>query len=296
MLRFPPKRILVPIDLSQASLAAWLHARSLADKFGASFEAVHVLDLLPSAVSSAQRARLGSKLRRELLAAIRSRIGDAARVHILEGDPVVTILRLARTRRPDLIVMGTHGRRGFTRVLMGSVAEAVVRRSPVPVLTVRRGPRRIRSLLAPVNFTHYSDFGFAFAAEAACALRARLTVLHVAPDPRLGPDRRIGPNPRFLLGNMVRRLPQEVVGSCRPELVVREGIPALEILKAVRGHELVVLVAHRKSPLEDLVLGTTAERVLRHSSIPVLAIPSPLPGASGPRRNWAGSLMTAGAK
>ena len=53
------------------------------------------------------------------------------------GDPAAEIVRIAEEEKPEMIVMGTHGRTGLTRLLMGSVAEAIVRRSPCPVLTYR---------------------------------------------------------------------------------------------------------------------------------------------------------------
>ena len=71
------------------------------------------------------------------------------------------------------------------------------------------------------------------------------------------------------------RLPRGLVRDARPELEVRVGNPVKEILRAARGRDLIVLVARRKSLFGDIVLGTTAERVLRHSPLPVLAMISP---------------------
>ena len=70
------------------------------------------------------------------------------------------------------------------------------------------------------------------------------------------------------------KLPPALFRAARPKLEVRVGNPVKEILRAGRARDLVVLVAHRKSLLGDMVLGTTVERVLRHCRIPVLAIPS----------------------
>ncbi len=272
MVRFPPRRLLVTVDLSETSLRAWLHARDWANRFGAELETVHVVEppaafpdpaLLPPLPSR----RLLAGLRRAALAGIRAKLGDAAKVRVLEGDPVVTVLRLARTRRPDLIVMGTHGRTGVRRLLLGSVTEAVVRRSPVPVLAIRAAPRPARSVLAPVNFAPWSEAAFRQAAEAAVAFGARLTVLHVQSDPRSGP------NPRFLLSELVRKLPPKLRELCGPDLVIETGAADERILAASRRHDLVVLSGHVKS-LKELVLGTTAERVLRRSRAPVLIVPA----------------------
>jgi nucleotide-binding universal stress UspA family protein len=133
---------------------------------------------------------------------------------------------------------------------------------------VRGKPRKIASVLAPVNLMNYSRKGLELAADAAAALGARLFVLYVSP------DEKAHPNPRFVLEPMIARLPAAVRETVRPAVVVRAGQPVKEILKESLRHGLVVLTAHRKAMLTDFVLGTTAERVLRYSRVPVLTAPS----------------------
>ncbi len=269
MLRFPPSRILVPFDLSDLALDAWKQARLLAERFGATVEALYVEELLPAAELMFPRGGLDARLRADIARLARARLGKGCRLHIAEGDPAVVILRQARARRADLIVMGTHGRTGLERVWIGSVAETVSRLSSVPVLTLRGAPRALRSLLAPVNFTPYSDHGFLFAAGVAAALGAELTALHVSVDPRRCP------NADFRLLNLIARLPEKVRAAVRPRAETVKGRPIEEILAAAKRHDLLIMTAHRKSLLENLVLGMTAERVLRHSPIPVLTVPAP---------------------
>jgi nucleotide-binding universal stress UspA family protein len=267
-MKFSSKRILVAYDLSDVSRMAWRHAAALAATCGATLEAVYVepwkmgSDLMAPPDLTADRVE---KLRAE----IRSVTGDGPKITILQGDPALLILSFARQRRPDLIVVGTHGRTGLKRALLGSVAESVIRSSPVPVLAARGRPMEIFSILAPVNFTPYSDFGFAYAASAAAALSARLTALHVSDDPIWDG------NPKFRLSSLMARLPAETVKKCRPVIAAAGGNVVDEILKARKGHDWIVLVAHEKSPLRDAVFGTTLEQVLRRSSIPVLSVPAP---------------------
>lgn len=264
MTALPARRILVPVDLSPISAQAWRWARTLAAG-GARLEALYVHETpmtpilgLPAATfSTAGRTRILLRMRK-------AHPGGAVRVE--QGDPSVVICR--RARGFDLVVMGSHARRGLDRALLGSVCEAVVRDASVPVLSVKSGPRKVSSVLAPVNTTAYSRKGLLLAAQAAAALGAGLTVLYVSPDGTRGP------NPRFFLNAMLSRLPEGLVKAVRPRLVLRTGAPLVEILKESRRHGLVVLTAHRKSLLRDLVLGTTAERVLRHSRRPVLSAPS----------------------
>lgn len=266
MNRFPPKTILVPFDFYDLSLAAWRRAVELAALFGAKLEVLHVRARgLPAELAALPPREPEG----ETAARIRARVGAEARILLADGDPADAILRRTRARRPDLIVMGTHGRAGLERAVLGSVTEAVVRRSPVPVLAARGAAARVSSILAPVNFTSHSYLGFAYAASLAAALGARLTALHVHLDPIWNGD----PAPKL------EALREELPAPLRPRFAafVEHGQTgaAKGILKSCAGHELVVLVAREKSPLKDLLLGTTAERVLRGAPSSVLLLPAP---------------------
>lgn len=268
MSRFPPRRILVAFDLSDASRVAWRHAAALAARCSAELEAVYVepwevgVDLLPP-------PGLDSRRIRELRAKIRTVVRADAKITVLQGDPAMRVLELAGRRRADLVVVGTHGRKGLKRALLGSVAEAVVRGARVPVLVARGPVRPVRSILAPVNFARYSETGFAYAAAVSAALAARMTALHVTDDPIWSG------NPSFRLRHMVSRLAPEVRAGCRPEVRSVLGEAVEGILKAATGHDWIVLVSHEKRPVLDALFGTTFERVLRDSRVPVVALPAP---------------------
>lgn len=268
MIRFPPKRILVAYDLTDASRTAWKHASALAASCGAELDVVYVepwqagVDLMPPPVLTPAGAR-------ELRGKVRAQIGEGPKITILHGDPARSIVDLARLHHPDLIVVGTRGRRGLPRMMLGSTAEAVIRTSPVPVLAARGAVRPVRSILAPVNFTSYSDYGFSYAAAAAAVLSAGVTALHVTDDPVWGG------NIQYRLTRLIHRLPAKVAKACRPESESAVGEAVAGILKARRGQDWIVLVAHRKSLIKDAFFGTTLEQVLRRSSIPVLSVPAP---------------------
>ncbi len=269
MIRFPPQRILVPFDFTDVSKAAFRHAGALAKGLKAAVDVVYVEETVPIMETAWFASRLEFRTRRKILAHLRSIIGDGPRLHVEAGDPAAVLMRLARTLRPHLIVMGTHGRTGFDRVWLGSVTEAVVRNSPVPVLSVRRPAPQIQRVLSPVNFASYSEYGFLYAAAAAVGFGVPLTALHVVADPT-----RCG-NPELRMRSLELRLPEPVKSALKFEGEVRKGAPTEEILRAAKDTDLVVLVAHRKSLLEDFVLGTTAERILRHCRAPVLSVPAP---------------------
>jgi nucleotide-binding universal stress UspA family protein len=146
------KRILVPTDFSPCSSAALDHAAFLAERLDASLEVLHVLEppqfmapevsmQLPGGpmqtLAQVARAQAGRDMER-FLAPLRRRTMLPVRQRIELGDPCDVILRLAEGSRYDLIVIGTHGRTGLAHLLMGSIAEKVVRQSSCPVLTVRQ--------------------------------------------------------------------------------------------------------------------------------------------------------------
>lgn len=260
----PARRILVPVDLSPVCAHAWRWARTFAAA-GAHLEALYVHETPATPVLGLPSVPISAAVRARILARM-SKAYPGGAVRLEQGDAAAVICR--RARGFDLLVMGSHARRGLDRALLGSVCEAVVRDAPVPVLSVKSGPGKVSSVLAPVNTMPYSRKGLLLAANAAAELGAALTVLFVAK------DKTRGPNPRFFINGMLARLPEGLVKAVRPKLVLRTGQPLLEILRESRRHGLVVLTAHRKSLLRDLVLGTTAERVLRFSRHPVLSAPS----------------------
>ncbi len=140
-----PKKILVPTDFSEPSDAALDYAVSLAQKLGASIHVVHSFELpvvgLPSGVLtiSAEMASRIIDAAQTALAQLSEKYeqrGVKLETLIEQADPREGVLSAAKKIGADLIVMGTHGRRGLARALIGSVTEAVVRTSPVPVLTV----------------------------------------------------------------------------------------------------------------------------------------------------------------
>jgi len=136
------RRILVPIDFSTGSDAALEMATSLARDSGGSLVLAHVEIIPLSAAGGEYLYAVPEPPTEELLAKLNAIELPDSQVpverRLLAGDPADAIIRLAKTEDVDLIVMGTHGRRGLTRLLMGSVAEAVVRAAPCPVLTVKQ--------------------------------------------------------------------------------------------------------------------------------------------------------------
>ena len=149
-------RILVPTDFSATADAALEYAVVLAEKFGASLQLLHVLDDPFVADGMAAEAYISEApaLRTAMLDDARERLrhrglsreaaGRPLETEVLFGHGARTIAEYAAERGVDLIVMGTHGRTGFAHLLLGSVAERLVRTAPCPVLTVRHPEEKKR--------------------------------------------------------------------------------------------------------------------------------------------------------
>jgi nucleotide-binding universal stress UspA family protein len=136
------RKILVPTDFSKSSQEGLRWATSLARDSGATLIIAHVEE--PPMAYGGGEFYLGveettrEELRKALVQVLPTDPAVPFEHKLLIGDPATAIVTLAEDENVDLIVMGTHGRRGLTRLLMGSVAEAVIRRATCPVLTVKQ--------------------------------------------------------------------------------------------------------------------------------------------------------------
>lgn len=140
------KRILVPTDFSEPADAALTYALDLAAKVGARVSLVHVFDdPFIGGMYTAEYVPMPPEMRAQILEGLRKQLRDLVEKHgnpdlsaqVLVGPTAKTIVEAAGDRPTDLIVMGTHGRHGMAHLLLGSVAERVVRTAQCPVLTVR---------------------------------------------------------------------------------------------------------------------------------------------------------------
>ncbi len=288
MRRFPPRRILVAADLSGPSLSAIEAGKALALRWGAALEIVHVqhpplvaawagFDGMPASVRSSTH-----ETRRKIEERLRRAAGDfpveRLKLVMVHGWPQTELQELARPDRADLMVMGTHGYGGLDRMLAGSVSEGVLRRARIPVLVVpeKKAVAGASRILAPWNGRPYATRALRWARELARSLGSTLDVLYVnefgAP---IEKDEA-----------MCRRLVTALGTGPDWTLRKRGGDARARIAAEANSgrYELVVLSAHRRARPADLVLGSTVERVLRRSSVPVLAVPTGRPRSRLVRR------------
>lgn len=190
-----------------------------------------------------------------------------AETRLLEAYPADGIRDLAAREAAQLIVMGTHGRSGWNRWGMGSVAERVLRESAVPVLTVRNpAPRELRNVLVAVDDSGLARRALQLASEVAGCFHAAVTVLHVKEAGSRAP-----------IEDLCEWIEPEHRQHCQIKEAFRHGEAAQEIVSQASemGCDLLVMGAQRHRFLESLVLGTTTIRVVRHAPCPVLAAMEP---------------------
>lgn len=144
-----PKTLLVPTDFGESSEAATAYAVELARAFGASVVVLHAYEIpmvgfpdgtLVATAELATRVLEGAQEGVDRVVETNASSGVAVRGLVKQGETWRSILDAVEELGAGMIVMGTHGRRGLPRALLGSVAEKVVRTAPVPVLTIHKGP------------------------------------------------------------------------------------------------------------------------------------------------------------
>jgi universal stress protein A len=283
MTAFRPKQILCPIDAGPVSSAVLHWARRIAAQFGAAVTILYADWVeVPSYFTDAQMALLQAEVVRqrrdfknELHTLGKSNLGPDIpfTVSVRQGRPVDVIGDFLRTHPADLIVMGSHGHTGVTRLLLGSVAEHVVRATTCPVLIVKehgsaQPVAHGAQVLCPVNQTPGARNAASLAREFSSAMGARLTLVHVL-EPEV---------PAAMEGttSWCQWIGAADAGeTCQASEITVHGDPAEQVLLFASRHDisLIVVSATHHPFLATSILGRTSLRIMRHSTIPVLLVP-----------------------
>jgi len=205
--------------------------------------------------------------------------GEDYHLFLLEGDVAESILDFARERDIDVIVVGTHGRGGLGRALMGSVAERVFRQSPVPVLTLGPHLQRIaragtpRNILVPVDFTPASERAAHYAVAMAREHSATLTMLHVIerwpPEAKADHARAVqGLREKVgnLLGEQAKRL------RCNVRVEVGRVVETILYTTNSTEADLVVMGVRPHAGLLNRLMWPHAYEIVREAACPVLTV------------------------
>jgi nucleotide-binding universal stress UspA family protein len=277
------QNILFATDFSKHSTTALPFALSIARKYGSTICAVHViapppmgnLTMIEVQALAAQEVREAGKQINE----VKQRLGAVSHETVLrKGDIWKELAAVVQEKKIDLIVLGTHGRAGVSKFLMGSVAEQIFRQSTCPVLTVGpnvsgepRSVADVHTILYPIDFTAASLAAFPYALSLAQQNKSRLYLLNVAPAP-------VNDSEESSLNARMRAIvPPDANLWCEPKAYVEVGDPGEKILEEAEelGVDLIVLGIRPVSTLAGAKthLGTaTAYKVVSRSICPVLSI------------------------
>jgi nucleotide-binding universal stress UspA family protein len=292
-------RVVYGTDLTRTSEPAWREALLVARLFEAEVVLVHAV---PTALLVPPGEFAAPELYRQVIEAAREharagieRLQDAVpapvpkiRYRIEPGPPALRILEAIREEAGDLVVVGTHGRTGLRRVVLGSVADRLVRLAPCPVLTVgaqagsRRGPRpTLERIVYATDFSPSARAAWPWVVALARAAGAEVDLVHVT----LVPAAEQGV-PVEVLGRMAQALDEEGRANAeaflrdgpldreRVHVVVGPGVAADQVLRVARTRaaDLVVMGTHGWSGVLRWMLGSVAQHVVQAAPCPVLTV------------------------
>ena len=285
------QNILLATDFSTFSDAALPFAAGLAHRYASTLYLVNVVpsipyDLLPA--DPLQPAQVASQKMRSLAASDALK-GVPHKDYIEQGDAADVLKRLVEVHHIDLIVLGTHGRMGIDKLLLGSVAEDVFRHATCPVLTI--GPHvthkikegELRHILYATDFGEETRHGLPYALSLAEEHHAKFTLLHVSPEPpqsieEIAPGAKPSPKRAELLAyneaELRNMIPSDAQLSTHPEFVVELGDAPEVILETARtlDVDLVVLGVKRPMPLATHLTTGIAYKVVSEAPCPVLTV------------------------
>ncbi len=299
------KLILCPVDFSEFSIRAYHHALSLAEHYRAELVAQHIVELsrYPYADYGAsggdyqefcRALREGGK--EQLQEFVNNHTHDEIRPELVvhQGTAPDCILSFAQAHKTDLIVMGTHGQRGFDRLVLGSVTNRVMRRAPCPVLAVCKAPHEsivadtaadmaageergrvhhLSRVLFCTDFSENSERALNYALSVRAEYDAELILLHVLEEVP-GPAK-MEEAVATAMEQLDKLIPLEGRKTLKIKTAVRIGKPYRQIIQlALEAQiDLVAMGVHGRGALDLAVFGSTTYRVIQLGPCPVLAVP-----------------------
>ena len=295
------RKILFATDLSTCSRQAFAPVAALARRFEAELHLFHAVVLFGQGphepmfcepASDEAYAAAAGAAEKKLAALAGSSCAQGTKLVTVQRaafGAAAAILEYAEEAEIDLVVMGTHGRSGAGRLLLGSVAEEVMRRVSLPVLVMRdlgdgknRPLPQVRHIVVPVDYSLSAHEALLAAGDVAMRYGARLTLLHVIEEHAwaeayresvpavLPPRQELSRSTELRLRVGARMLPCGVPY----DLEILRGEPAVEIVAFAErtGADLIVMSSRGLRGIERLVFGSTAESVIRSADPPVMVL------------------------
>jgi nucleotide-binding universal stress UspA family protein len=289
------KNILCAIDRSPSSLQALGYAIALARWQKARLSLLEVIEEIPPPGVTRAPKRDGlpnetrTALEHDLRCVLTARRASDVKVEILlrKGNVVQEILAQAKASRSNLVVIGSHGRGGVQRLVLGSVAEKVLRLATCPVLTVRRGVKLIRqrrspfqTILCPTDFSVAANRAVAYATRLAQEADAKLILMSAVEWP-FGEAVMSGAFAelrKHIESNasetLTRLLPRSASDAPPAQAIVAIGKASAAIVKIARARsvDLIVMGVSGRGALDMALLGSTTHHVIREGAWPVLTV------------------------
>jgi nucleotide-binding universal stress UspA family protein len=299
---FKINKILFPTDFSRCADQALEHAVFLAEKYGAEIHVLHAVTLFndqPEVVNDEFEETEEMIKKLEDIAELQlNKVSVAhedddikiikAQTRGISAAPV--ILEYASENSIDLIVMGTHGRRGLGHFFLGSVAEEIIRMSVCPVFTIREAktptsPKAKENILVPVDFSEYSKNALANANEIAKSYKAKIHLLHIIEETMHPAFSLSGKSSIFDLipgieedcRKRTEKIATDTISSkINYEIHIKGGRAANDIIKFAKENssDLIVIATHGLTGLEHMLLGSVTEKVVRMAHCPVFTVKS----------------------
>jgi nucleotide-binding universal stress UspA family protein len=293
-------KILFPHDFSECAGQAFTHAIYFAKKYDAELHLLHVVTLFEDAPQLDEKNFPDKEnLQKRFEEISSSKMKGLKETYESDKLNIITSVKRAISEAPeildystdndiDLIVTGTHGRRGIGHLFMGSVAEEVVRLSNVPVFTIKEteNPKPIKNwdkILVPVDFSEHSQTALAHAKSIAESYDATLQLLHVIEEPvhpalsiagkssifDIVPD--LKEDCRKRIHNMIK---ESKGPDVKAEIFIIEGNATNDILRFAEENnsDLIVIATHGLTGLEHMLLGSVTEKVVRMAHCPVFTV------------------------
>lgn len=291
------QRILCPVDFSEFSARAYDYALSLARHYEAKLYLEHVVELASATYARYPAASAVDAIFQDLEKDAQKRLEDLVKTHaqdrfrpevvVHKGFVPSSVLAFAESLPADLIVMGTQGYRGLDRLVLGSVAEKVLRKARCPVLVVRKpahdfvspskgangtDPVQLHRILLCTDFSTAADRALSYAFSLAMEYQAELTLVHVL-------ENHVTPaeadaSSAAIIRRLEMLIPPDAKNWCTTKAVMRIGKPYEQIIQlgSETKADLVVLGVRGRNALDLALFGSTTHRVIQLGPCPVLVV------------------------
>ncbi|MGH9586015.1 MAG: universal stress protein [Acidobacteriaceae bacterium] len=284
------KTILCPVDFSEFSARAYDYAHSLARHYNSKLIVLHVVrfitidpTFLSSTVIDTVYTQQATNARAQLAKLVEKQAGDVGQSELVVkmGFATDSILSFAKERQVDLIVMGTHGRRGLDRFVTGSTTESILRKSQSPVLAVHeptrnfvspksaQEPVHLRKITCCVDFSEHSPRALEYAFSLGMQYQAEVTLLHVLEDGKETPDQKARASE-----SLEQLVPEDARNWASITPIVLSGQAYEEIIAYASEAEtdLIVMGVRGRNAVDLAVFGSTTHRVIQLGPCPVLVV------------------------